>query len=72
MIGETKCHKVFDAQHGFPYLSGRGRLAIKDAIMIGAALVTMADSAKAYLRQRSAAQAETSACTEQMPETLCC
>ena len=42
-----------DAQHGFPYLSGAGRLVIKDAIMIGAALVTMADSAKAYLRQRA-------------------
>lgn len=42
-----------DAQHGFPYLSGRGRLVIKDAIMMGAALVTMADSAKAYLRKRA-------------------
>src|SRR3954468_10065397 len=46
-----------DAQHGFPYLSGAGRLVIKDAIMIGAALVTMADSAKAYLRKRSASLA---------------
>ena len=42
-----------DAQHGFPYLSGRGRLVIKDAIMMGAALVTMADSASAYLRKSS-------------------
>ncbi len=42
-----------DAQHGFPYLSGAGRLVIKDAIMMGGALVTMADSAKAYLRKRS-------------------
>ena len=41
-----------DAQHGFPYLSGAGRLVIKDAIMMGAALVTMADSARAYLRQK--------------------
>ncbi len=41
-----------DAEHGFPYLSGRGRLVIKDAIMMGAALVTMADSAKAALRRR--------------------
>lgn len=41
-----------DAHHGFPYLSGRGRLVIKDAIMMGAAVVTMADSAKAYLRRR--------------------
>jgi reactive chlorine resistance protein C len=44
-----------DAQHGFPYLSGAGRLVIKDAIMMGAALVTMADSAKAYLRKRASA-----------------
>lgn len=43
-----------DAQHGFPYLSGRGRLVIKDAIMMGAALVTMADSARAYLRKTAA------------------
>ncbi|HJZ54382.1 MAG TPA: DUF417 family protein [Gemmataceae bacterium] len=42
-------------EHGFPLLSGAGRLVIKDAIMMGAALVTMADSAKAYLRKRDAA-----------------
>ena len=41
-----------DAHHGFPYLSGRGRLVIKDVIIMGAALLTMADSAKAYLRTR--------------------
>jgi reactive chlorine resistance protein C len=40
-------------EHGFPLLSGAGRLVIKDAIMMGAALVTMADSAKAYLRKRN-------------------
>jgi uncharacterized membrane protein YkgB len=44
-----------DAHHGFPYLSGRGRLVVKDAIMLGAAVVTMADSAKAYLRKQAAA-----------------
>jgi uncharacterized membrane protein YkgB len=38
-------------EHGFPLLSGAGRLVVKDAIMAGAALVTMADSAKAYLRR---------------------
>src|SRR6202035_1356710 len=43
-----------EAQHGFPYLSGAGRLVIKDAILMGAALVTMADSAKAYLRKPAA------------------
>lgn len=42
-----------DSEHGFPYLSGRGRLVIKDVIMFGAALVTMADSAQAYLHKRA-------------------
>ncbi len=41
------------SEYGFPLLSGAGRLVIKDAIMMGAALVTMADSAKVYLRKRS-------------------
>lgn len=40
-----------DANHGFPYLSIAGRLIIKDFIMMGAALVTMADSAKKYIRK---------------------
>lgn len=43
------------SEHGFPLLSGAGRLVVKDAIMMGAALVTMADSAQAYLRKRQAA-----------------
>jgi uncharacterized membrane protein YkgB len=43
------------SEHGFPLLSGAGRLVVKDAIMMGAALVTMADSAKASLRKRAAA-----------------
>jgi len=42
-------------EHGFPLLSGAGRLVVKGAIMMGAALVTMADSAQAYLRKRNAA-----------------
>jgi reactive chlorine resistance protein C len=42
------------SEHGFPLLSGAGRLVVKDVIMLGAALVTMADSAKAYLRKRNA------------------
>ena len=41
-----------DKNHGFPYLSGAGRLVVKDAIMMGAALVTMADSARSYLKKR--------------------
>jgi uncharacterized membrane protein YkgB len=43
-----------DVNHGFPFLSGAGRLVVKDSIMMGAALVVMADSAKAYLRRRDA------------------
>ncbi|WP_425618971.1 DUF417 family protein [Anatilimnocola sp. NA78] len=41
-----------DSTDGFPYLSGAGRLVIKDAIMMGAALVTMADSARVYLQRQ--------------------
>jgi uncharacterized membrane protein YkgB len=43
-----------DAHHGFPYLSGRGRLVVKDVIMLGAALVTLADSAKLALSRYGA------------------
>ena len=43
-------------EHGFPLLSGSGRLVVKDAIMLGAAVVTMADSANSYLRKRDAAR----------------
>jgi uncharacterized membrane protein YkgB len=49
-----------DADHGFPFLSGRGRLVVKDAIMFGAALLTMADSARLALR-RMARTAEATA-----------
>lgn len=48
-----------DSEHGFPYLSGRGRLVVKDAIMMGAALVTMADSAKTYLRRLDSPASDT-------------
>jgi reactive chlorine resistance protein C len=40
-----------DVHHGFPYLSGVGRLIIKDAIMLGAAVTTLADSANAYVKR---------------------
>lgn len=49
---ETWVPALGDAHHGFPYLSGRGRLVIKDAIMMGAALVTMADSARSFLQKQ--------------------
>ena len=43
-----------DSNHGFPYLSGVGRLIVKDSIMLGAAVVTLADSARENLKRRSA------------------
>jgi len=49
---ETWVPALGDAHSGFPFLSGAGRLVIKDSIMMGAALVTMADSARAYLSKR--------------------
>jgi uncharacterized membrane protein YkgB len=39
-----------DAQHGFPYLSGGGRLVLKDVMMLAGALLVMADSARALLK----------------------
>jgi uncharacterized membrane protein YkgB len=55
---ETWVPALGSPEHGFPLLSGAGRLVLKDAIMMGAALVTMADSAKAYLRKRSGERRE--------------
>lgn len=37
-------------QYGFPYLSGAGRLVLKDIIMMAAGLVIASDSAKKILR----------------------
>jgi uncharacterized membrane protein YkgB len=44
-----------DAQHGFPYLSGAGRLVLKDIMLLAGALLVMADSARALLEDESAA-----------------
>ena len=38
-------------QHGFPYLSGAGRLVIKDIIMLGAGLMCASDSATRILNK---------------------
>lgn len=46
---ETWVPALGDAEHGFPYLSGAGRLVVKDVIMFGAAMVTMAQAAKKHL-----------------------
>jgi uncharacterized membrane protein YkgB len=37
--------------HGFPFLALPGLLVVKDFIMLGAAILTMADSAEVYLRE---------------------
>ncbi|RON57549.1 reactive chlorine resistance membrane protein RclC [Pseudomonas frederiksbergensis] len=41
-----------DGQHGFPYLSGAGRLVLKDVLMLAGSLPVMADSARQLLRER--------------------
>jgi uncharacterized membrane protein YkgB len=41
-----------DAQHGFPYLSGGGRLVLKDGAILAGGLMLMADGASAILRRR--------------------
>lgn len=46
---ETYVPDLGSASHGFPYLSGAGRLVIKDVIMLAAGLVCASDSAKALL-----------------------
>lgn len=45
-----------DANHGFPYLSGVGRLIIKDVIMLAAAVVTLSDSARTALRSQTSGE----------------
>lgn len=39
------------AVRGFPFLALPGLLVVKDSIMLGAAILTMADSAKVYLKR---------------------
>ena len=40
-----------DAQHGFPYLSGAGRLVIKDVALMAGAWLILVDSVRAILRR---------------------
>jgi uncharacterized membrane protein YkgB len=40
---------IGDAQFGFPYLSGGGRLVLKDVLMLAGGVVMMADSARSLL-----------------------
>lgn len=41
-----------DAQWGFPYLSARGRLVIKDIVILGGAIITASESAQLYLSRK--------------------
>ncbi|MFJ9990999.1 reactive chlorine resistance membrane protein RclC [Pseudomonas putida] len=43
-----------DAQFGFPYLSGAGRLVLKDVLMLSGGVVMIADSARQILYQVTA------------------
>lgn len=53
---ETWVPHLTDQQWGFPYLSGRGRLVIKDIVILGGAIVTMSESAKYYLQKNATHQ----------------
>lgn len=50
---ETWVASLGGPDHGFPFLSGKGRLVIKDLIMMGGAFVALTDSAKTYLLSRN-------------------
>ena len=41
-----------DAQHGFPWLSGAGRLAVKDVMLLAGGWLIMTDTARALLEIR--------------------
>ena len=42
-----------DTDFGFPFLSGRGRLVIKDIAILAGAVILLADSAKQLLRKKN-------------------
>jgi reactive chlorine resistance protein C len=50
---ETWVPALGDKEHGFPYLSGAGRLVIKDVIMMGAAVATMAQAANKHIQLKN-------------------
>ncbi len=49
---EARVMPLGDAHYGFPYLSGAGRLVLKDTLMLAGAVMIMADSARSLLLQR--------------------
>ncbi|MCK8787727.1 reactive chlorine resistance membrane protein RclC [Roseomonas sp. NAR14] len=48
-----------DAQHGFPWLSGAGRLVVKDVALLAGAWLVVVDSARAVLRHVEENEAST-------------
>jgi uncharacterized membrane protein YkgB len=42
-----------DTNWGFPFLSGRGRLVIKDIVILGGAIITMSETATLYLKRKN-------------------
>src|SRR6202023_1840442 len=53
-----------DAQHGFPYLSGGGRLVLKDVMLLAGGLLIVADSARAFLAEITTRSTATSSFAE--------
>lgn len=49
-----------DAAHGFPYLSGGGRLVLKDTVILAGAWLVIVDTVRALLRERSSRPATAS------------
>ncbi|TXN43155.1 DUF417 domain-containing protein [Methylobacterium sp. WL18] len=47
-----------DAQHGFPYLSGGGRLVLKDIVLMAGAWLVVADGARAVLEHTAQTSAD--------------
>ena len=43
-----------DAQHGFPFLSGGGRLVLKDVVILAGSWIVIVDTARAMLRRHEA------------------
>ena len=50
---ETWVPSLGGPDHGFPFLSGRGRLVVKDVIMMAGAFIALIDSAKTFLEQNN-------------------
>ncbi|MFY1663439.1 reactive chlorine resistance membrane protein RclC [Pseudomonas sp. Pseu.R1] len=51
---EAWVQNLGDADYGFPYLSGGGRLVLKDVLMLAGGVVMIADSARQLLAERPA------------------